>query len=84
MVATWSGIILRAFLRRNSHCLCKCFEIIAVIVESACFASLVDRVPLTEQGLGQGDAFGGDVFVDGCSGRGFEDTADVRTAQIKM
>lgn len=72
--------VLRILLRRDSHLFCKCLKKIAVIIKPAHTINLIDTVAACKKCLGQFDAAGGYVGIDGGSGAFFEETAEIGAA----
>lgn len=79
-----SGRELGIFFGRNSDGLCERLQKIAVVVETGFFTGLPHGISIRQQNLGDGDALGGDIFVDGGAGIGLKDAADIGRTQIKM
>ena len=68
---------------RDAHGAGEGFEEIAVVIEAGLLTSLPHGVALGQENLGNGDALGGDVLVDGGSGVGLENPAQIGSAEIK-
>ena len=68
---------LGIFFGRYADCLCEGFEEVAVIRKSAFFIGFGDAGAVPQEGFGDADSAGADVFVDGGAGGRFENPADI-------
>ena len=75
---------LRIFLRWNAYRLHEGFQESVVICKAAHVAGISNGIALGQQILGQGDAFGGNVFVNGGAGTIFKNTAQIGGCQEKL
>lgn len=63
--------------RGNTHGFGEGFEEIAVVRETAAFEGFHDIAVFVQNRLGDTDAAGGDVFINGGACGGFENPADI-------